>query len=133
PNTIRNGIRELKKLNLIIPQSDHYLLNLEEYEKWFYRDSAQGLPNSGRGGLPKSGRAGLPKIGSQEKSSKKKKRNKAEGEIAPIEGTISPTEKAPAQPPANPKSNADSFDEIFPEAKELKSPVKTPEEQLAEL
>ena len=86
PNTIRNGIRELRKLNLIILKSDHYRLNLEEYEKWYYKDSQKGLPKSGRGLVPNSGRAGLPKSGSQEKSTKKKKSTREEGQIGDCDG-----------------------------------------------
>ena len=56
-NTIRNGIRELKVLNLIILKFDHYAFNEAEFEKWNYKDSENGVPNSGREGLPIPGRA----------------------------------------------------------------------------
>ena len=111
-NTIRNGIRELRRLNLISLKYDHYLLNVEEYEKWYYR---KGLPKSGKGGLPKSGRAGLPKSGNQQKSSNKKNSITVEGESAPSQGAISPAVKAPAQAPTrNRKIIATELDKCFP-------------------
>ncbi len=126
-NTIRKGIRELVALNLIILRDgDHYDLNIDELKKWFLKESSLGLPKSGRGVVPNSGRAGLPKSGSQEKSTKKKKSTREEGQFAPIP-------KAPAQPPVGRKTKADTFDEIFPEAKGLKIPVKTFDQQFADM
>lgn len=126
-NTVRKGIRELVALNLInLKDGEHYDLNIDELKKWFQKDSSLGLPESGRGLVPNSGRAGLPKSGSQEKSITKKSNKREEREISPIP-------KAPAQPPVRRKSKADTFDEIFPEAKGLKSPVKTFDQQFADM
>ena len=131
-NTVRNGIRELRALKLISFNRTHYLLNDDEYEKWFYK---KGLPNSGKGRLPKSGRAGLPKSGNQQYSSNKRNSITVEGEIAPSEETISPAVKAPAQPlKGNRKISDAEFDKLFPvTAGYVAPPPKTLDQQFEDI
>jgi len=125
-NTVRGGIQELRALNLIIFKYDHYILNEDEFEKWHFKNSKKGMPNSGKGGLPNSGSGVLPNSGSQEKSIKKKRKIREDREVSlvPI---------APVQPPASHKTIADTIDEIFPQAKGLKSPAKSLDEQFADM
>jgi hypothetical protein len=123
-NTVRNGIRELRKLKLIDLRYDHYRLNEKEFDSWYFKDiqGAVGLPKSGRGGLPKSGKPPLPKSGSQYQSSKEKKNSRAEKAVAT-------TPVAPTQPPANFKYSEAEFEKFFPESKGIQTPrPKTPAE-----
>jgi hypothetical protein len=143
PNKIRDGIRELKALNLLIFHKTHYRFNGTEFEKWYYRSSSQGVPNpgrgqqptdgqeglpkSGRGGLPNSGKAGVPNSGSQEKSNKEKRKNRVEN---PKNGA--PVNAITAQ--ATQKNSMAEFEKLFPESRDLKVPAeKSFEDQFNEL
>ena len=67
-NTIRNGIRELTALKLIIFKGDHYDLNIDELKKWFHKDIRNlGYQILVGGWYQNLGRAGLPKSGSPKK------------------------------------------------------------------
>jgi len=125
-NTVRGGIQELKALNLIVFKYDHYILNEGEFDKWHFKNSKKGMPNSGKGGLPNSGSGVLPNSGSQEKSNKEKKSSREEKEVSPVP-------IAPTKAPVSRKAIADSLDEIFPKSKGQKSPVKSLDEQFADM
>jgi hypothetical protein len=127
PNNTRDGIRELKVLNLLTFHKTHYRLNAIEFEKWYDRSLIEGLPNPGRGGLPDSGRAGVPNSGSQEKSTKEKKNNREEN---PKNGAPVKVIKARTSQ----ENSMAEFEKFFPESKDLKVPAEQSfEDQFNEL
>jgi len=125
-NTIRNGVRELAGLNLLIFKGDHYDLNVDEIRKWCLKGGGLGLPNSGSGGLPKSGSGGVPKSGSVEKRYKEKRSKKEEKKEIEVVNSIEP-----AWPPVGRNMTAEQFEKFFPGTKPIAP--KTFDEIFAEL